>query len=389
MATNPSEQAALAPVGSRRREGRPIRILGLTEGNPDTTLSGVARFLFDALQPSCQIVNRLDYGVHGAARMVLAAATFRPSRAAWRGRYHTSRLAHDALTATLRRQLARPQVEFDVALQVHGWTEGQPRPYVLYVDQTRLMAERGYPRWLPLTPRERAEMLERERRMYAGAGHIFTMGTPAGRSVIDDYHVATDRVSVVGGGLMFDRLADVSSPHAGAREPVILFVGREFDRKGGDVLLDAFSAVRRALPAAMLHLVGVSGTLNAPGVVTHGKIASRERIAELYRRSRVFCMPSRYEPYGLAFIEAMAHGVPCVGTEVQSIPEILGGRGGLVVAPNDPASLATGLLALLTDDELARRLGSDGRTMVEQAFRWEHVAARMLPTLETIARVGR
>lgn len=121
-------------------------------------------------------------------------------------------------------------------------------------------------------------------------------------------------------------------------------------------------------------------------MVCHGKISNRARLSEIYRHTRVFCMPSRYEPYGFAFAEAMAHGVPCVGTTVQSIPEILGhGRAGLLVAPNDPEELASALLRLLREDALAHRIGDAGRKHVEQNLTWEHVAARAAPLLERAA----
>ena len=371
-------------------DGRPVRILGLTEGDPTTTLSGAARFLLDALAPYCEIVQRLEYGVSGAARIALAAATARPSRDAWRARFHTSRLAHEAMTGRLRRRMASVQADYDLALQVAGWTAGQPHPYALYLDQTRLMAERRYPQWLPLRARERAGVLERERAMFASAAHLFTMGAPGRQSLIEDYGIDGDRVTVVGGGLNYYSLPAMPALHAEARAPVVLFVGREFHRKGGDVLLEAFAAVRRAVPGAVLHLVGVSPRLSAPGVIAHGKIADRDRLSELYGLARAFCMPSRYEPYGLVFIEAMAHGVPCVGTGVQSIPEILGhGRGGLVVPAGDPGALSAALIELLTDDQLAGRLSRDGRQLVEEHLRWDHVARRMLPALEAIAAVKR
>jgi glycosyltransferase involved in cell wall biosynthesis len=102
----------------------------------------------------------------------------------------------------------------------------------------------------------------------------------------------------------------------------------------------------------------------------------------------MFCLPSLYEPYGLVLIEAMAHGVPCVGTAVQSIPEILGaGEAGSIVPPGDEGALAAALLELLIDDELAGRLGMAGRRAVEKGLTWDHVAARMLHVIDSLVRV--
>jgi len=324
-------------------------------------------------------VGRLDYSLSGPRRLAVAALTFRPSRASWRARFHTSRLSQRILSAVLGSRLEEVDENFDLALQVFGWVRGQPRPYALYVDQTRLMAERGWPDWMPFTRRERPTLLALERTMYEQAVHIFTMGKPARDSLVADYGVDSSRVTAVGGGLSFEHLP---RPRRLPPGPTILFVGRDFERKGGDILVRAFEGIRTQLPDASLHIVGASHRIRVDGVTNHGKVSSRERLSELYAAARVFCLPSRYEPYGLALIEAMAHGVPCVGSRVESIPEILDeGRAGMLVPRGDEEALAGGLLRLLTDDDLADSLGSAGRRRVEQGLTWDHVAGRIASVL--------
>jgi hypothetical protein len=228
-------------VADRDDQRTSPRIVGLVEGDPSTALSGVARFLFDALNRRFSVIRSVDYSAHGPLRMALAAATFRPSREAWRARFHTSRLSHRTLSWVLTRRLADLEEDFDLALQVHGWVRGQPHPYALFVDQTRLMAERGWPGWLPLTRRERTELLDLERAMYEDASHVFVMGTPAQRSLVTDYGQDLSRISVVGGGPGFEALP---APGELSADPTILFVGRDFERKGGDCLVRAFERVR-------------------------------------------------------------------------------------------------------------------------------------------------
>jgi alpha-maltose-1-phosphate synthase len=359
-----------------------MRIIGLVEGDPSTALSGVARFLFDALNRRFSVVRRVDYSAHGPLWMALAAATFRPSRGAWRARFHTSRLSHRTLSWVLARRLADLEEDFDLALQVHGWVQGQPHPYALFVDQTRLMAERGWPQWLPFTQRERTELLALERAMYEDAFHVFVMGKPAQHSLVADYGMDPMRISVVGGGPGFDALP---APRNLSADPTVMFVGRDFERKGGDCLLRAFERARRELPAATLHIVGPSDRFDQAGVISHGRISDRRQLSELYGAARVFCLPSRYEPYGLALIEAMAHRVPCIGTSIEAIPEILDrGRAGVLVPPDDPEPLAHALLRLLTDYELAQSVASAGRLRVEQELTWDHVAERMASVLSGV-----
>lgn len=346
----------------------------------------MARYLLGALDRRLTVVGIVDFAPRRVAKLALAGASFHPDRAAWRARFHTSSLAHTVLSRTLDRALRAQPLHYDIALQVHGWAAGQPRPYALYVDQTRLMAERGWPSWMPLRRSERSSVLRLERYMYGAAAHILVMGTPARHSLIADYGVDPSRITLAGGGLMFDVLPDVSPL---AVEPTITFVGRDFERKGGDCLLRAFALVRAELPDATLHVVGVRRRFEQPGVVSHRMIRTRDRMSELYRRTRVFCMPSRYEPYGFVFAEAMAHGVPCVGTTVQSIPEILDqGHAGLLVAPGDSRALADALLTLLGDHRLASELGAAGRARVEHCLTWDHVAARAAPALTAAAACG-
>jgi starch synthase len=362
-------------------EPPPLRILGLVEGDPDTALSGVARHLLEALDRRFDVVDRVDFGMHGAQRVAVATATFRPSRPNWTARFHTSRLSHRVLSRNMRRR-TQSATDFDLALQVHGWVSGQPRPYAIYVDQTRLMAERGWPDWMPFSPREREELLRLERSMYAEAAHLFVMGEPARDSLGADYGVEGSRVSVVGGGLPYD---DPPTPQQLTDEPSILFIGRDFERKGGRVLLEAFDLVQERVPGATLMIVGAARDFDPPGVTGYGKIRDRRQLANLYRRARAFCLPSLYEPYGLVLIEAMAHGIPCVGSAVQSIPEILDqGGAGLVVPPGDATELAEALISLLTDDELAGSLAANGPRWVAERLTWDHVAARVAAALQGV-----
>jgi glycosyltransferase involved in cell wall biosynthesis len=282
----------------------------------------------------------------------------------------------------MRKRTGRLSTDFDLALQVHGWVSGQPRPYAIYVDQTRLMAETGWPAWMPFSAGERNTLLNLERSMYAEAAHLFVMGEPARDSLGSDYGVEESRISVVGGGLPYD---DPPVPQPLRDEPSILFIGRYFERKGGRVLLEAFDLVRKRVPGATLSIVGAGRDFGVSGVTGYGKVADRQELGNLFRRARALCLPSLYEPYGLVLIEAMAHGIPCVGSAVQSIPEILDeGRAGLLVAPGDADELAEALIRLLTDDELAGSLAAIGPRRVAESLTWDHVAARIAPVLETL-----
>ena len=114
---------------------------------------------------------------------------------------------------------------------------------------------------------------------------------------------------------------------------VILFSGATGPQgRRADRVLSSAPSER---PDVRLQVVGTDeAPAGEPGVEVFGTIESRERLAELYARARVFCLPSRYDPYGLSISEAMAYGLPCVITRVGALDEVvLDGETGVVVPP--------------------------------------------------------
>src|SRR5207253_4242734 len=132
-----------------------------------------------------------------------------------------------------------------------------------------------------------------------------------------------------------------------------LFGGREFLREGGAELPAAFQKVRTAVKTAELTIVGTELDDPPPGVRCVGFLskndsAGLDRLLDEYERASIFVMPSLYEPFGIVFAEAMAHRLPCVGTNICAMPEIIAhGRTGFLVPPQDPIALASRLLQLL------------------------------------------
>jgi glycosyltransferase involved in cell wall biosynthesis len=106
-----------------------------------------------------------------------------------------------------------------------------------------------------------------------------------------------------------------------------------------------------------------------------GPVDEKDKPA-LYRGARAFLYPTRYEGFGLPALEALACGVPVVGSEASSVPEIVG-PAGMLVAPDDARSMAGALIAVVTDDELHRKLA---RAAAEQAarFSWGKCARETL-----------
>jgi D-inositol-3-phosphate glycosyltransferase len=104
-----------------------------------------------------------------------------------------------------------------------------------------------------------------------------------------------------------------------------------------------------------------------------------EELQALYARAAVVACPSRREGFGVACLEAMAHGRPVVATSVGGLRDlVVDGATGLVVPPRDPQALRAALDRLLGDRELRRRLGAEGRKRAQERFSWPAVTEATL-----------
>jgi glycosyltransferase involved in cell wall biosynthesis len=150
----------------------------------------------------------------------------------------------------------------------------------------------------------------------------------------------------------------------------VLYAGRLSPEKGIDELVAAAKGMRLVVAGDGPLRGRVPGAL---GFVPH------EELQRLYARAAVVVCPSRREGFGVACLEAMAHGRPVVATDVGGLRDlVIDGETGLVVPPRDPAALRRALERLLDDGELRRRLGAAGRRRAQERFSWPTVTAATL-----------
>jgi len=364
-------------AGAYTRRAATTRLIGTSRGDPLT------RYLFDALDRRYGMVERIDTELQPWQRYAVALATFHPSWLRWKERFWKSMLAFRMRSTNSRSKLACIEQPYDIVMQVHALFQTRGAPYVVYIDNTHYQSVQGWSPWNPFTTRDLERWYARERAIYQQALHLFTMSETVAETLVTFYGIPAERVSNVGGGANVDALPVLDEA---MREPVILFVGHDYRRKGGDLLVEAFRRVRERVPAARLQIVGNTEAPGEPGIEVLGRIDDRKRIAQLYAQASVFCLPSRFEPYGLVLTEAMAYGLPCVSTTVCGIPEIVvHGETGLLVPPDDSAALSTALLQLLEQPSYAAQLGAAGRQRVEQHLNWDRVVDRMSPILDRVA----
>lgn len=341
-----------------------------------------------------------DVDLRGISRLLAIAATWAPNRFRWWVRYHLLGFPFLLRSRKAARLIRAHRDRIDVILQVGATFEPRGRgtiPYAIYCDSNARLAERGsamgYSEVSALTAGERAGVVAREARVYRDAALIMTFSNRLRDSFVEDFHVPEGRVRTIAAGPNFPvDTVPPPSPEPRSGPPTVLFVGRRFHRKGGDLLLAAFRQVRSRIPGARLVVVGPPDlTIEEEGVTNLGFLSRDDpdqalRLRQAYSQAQVFCMPTRFEAFGLVYLEAMLFGLPCIGPDAWAVPEIvLHGETGLIVPPEDPDALARAIERILEDPELAARMGAAGRQRALAAFTWPMVVGRMVEGLRSIA----
>jgi hypothetical protein len=256
--------------------------------------------------------------------------------------------------------------------------------YVTYDDQTIIQAERAYPYpWITaLTPRERSWLIAGQRRVFQDAIGCCATTEWAAASIVADYGIPRERVRVVGIGGNRPALASVSTRDWS--RPCYLLVGRDWTRKNGARVLEAFATVKQRHPRAELHLVGGHPMVSQEGVVGHGRrdpanAEDMKVLSELYARATCFVLPSVHEPSALSYVEAMASGIGAIGTMSGGAKTLIGDAG-VLVEPQELHQLIAAMQRFAEADtacELGRRAA-----LRSELFSWKSTARRLIDTLE-------
>ena len=172
-------------------------------------------------------------------------------------------------------------------------------------------------------------------------------------------------------------------PPPGSARPQILFVGGDFERKGGDLLLQVYS--ERFAGQADLHLVTKEPpAVLPPGVRVYTDLGPNDpRLRALYAEADVFVLPTRADVSSWVALEAMATGRPVISTRMGGIPDIVRhGETGYLIAPGDENALAEALGVLLADPALRRKMGTAGRAVAEREFSAAVSVPRLLDAMK-------
>lgn len=236
------------------------------------------------------------------------------------------------------------------------------------------------------------------------------------RRLLEVFPEMSGKSHVVYNGANVERFLPSTPPPAGRQEcaPRLLFVGRISPEKGVHLLASALPLVAARFPDVSLHLVGGAGSLPADflvglsrdplvkklesfyggdyaaevkrrippelagRVVFHGNVAHSELGAH-YRDAALFVCPSLSDAFPLTVVEAMAAGLPVVGSTVGGIPEaVVDGVTGALVEPDNPEALAAGIIRLLEDAPARRRMAQAARERALTMFSWRAISGQLV-----------
>ena len=226
-------------------------------------------------------------------------------------------------------------------------------------------------------------------RAFGAARHLVTWSQWAKNSLVADYGVSAEKITVIPPGIdtarwQFDRSRSGDSPIN------LLFVGGDFARKGGDTLLKAFAALP---PAANVHLHIVTKTEGVgegmPRVSVYRNVApNSEPLLQLFSQADLFVFPTRGDCLPLAVMEALASGLPVVTTTVGALPEaVTHGETGWIVPPDDPAALAEALSSLSENPLLRAKLAGQARGVALERFNSGINYGRLIDTVRSVGMI--
>ena len=233
-----------------------------------------------------------------------------------------------------------------------------------------------------------------ERAALEFARRVIATSSSTKNRLITDYGVPAEHITVARPG------SDPVAPAVGSRDGVVrlLAVGSVVPGKGYDVLIAALTTLTD-LPW-QLKIAGDTGRDRATAAKIEDDIArfkltdriallgaiAPARLAELYRAADLFVLASRFESYGMADAEAVAYGLPTIGTTAGAIPETLPGESAILVKPDDAAALAHALRRLIADSNERQKISSAARVAAVHLPTWRDSAALFAGAIEAATK---
>lgn len=359
------------------KSNRPITVftLGNVRTNPETVLTLASE------EPDIRTTQRSQefYDACSSAFTVVSWAC---------GRFPGNNWSEEAVLAQGERsllfeQFAAQVTPFSCTLQMGGHpTMHHQKPYFIVVD------------FMPYLPEERIAQLDIESfpnlakdvldpfsYVYQEATGVICYTPLSRHAAIQDCKLNPQKVTVICSGVC----GHVDPDFEKRPEKLILWVGSNFQVKGGEETVAAFELLYHDDPSWRLVMVGTDYKSGHPGITTYPFLHGDDLkvLDDLYRRARVFILPSHKENLGLVYLEAMARKTPVITTTRGGIAEIIRRiEAGKVVRPYHPEEIVEAVRTICQSDVSYQKYADAAWRFSDQNTRWETAAARIQDAVE-------
>ncbi len=280
----------------------------------------------------------------------------------------------NSIKKLLTKRLSRENYLFTFQMQSIVDCSIPNTPHFVYTDHTHLanLTYRDY----NLKKLYRQEWIDLEKKIYQNASLVFVRSSNILDSLVEQYGIHSEKIKCVfsGSNVVVNEISTTDKDYSNQN---ILFVGLEWERKGGPELIEAFKIVLKKFPKATLTIVGANPQIQVPNTKIIGKVSPGSLI-NYYKEASIFCLPTRLEPFGIAFLEAMQARLPIIGTNIGAVPDFVEDSfNGLLVEPGDINGISNALIKLLEQPENCRIYGERSKEIADNKYNWQAVGKRI------------
>jgi len=257
------------------------------------------------------------------------------------------------------------------------------------------------------------ERIKKEFFVFQMCNHVIATTDPQNDLLVEKYDVLPRRITVIPPGMDENRFSPVRMEDKkqlqekyGFGSQDVLVVGRMAKNKGHDLLIKAMPTLLKLVPGARLmaaigsddskqdikgvnELKKLAKELKIEDKITWKPYIPDEELPDHYRAASIFSMSSRYEPFGMVAIEAMACGTPAVVSVHGGLKEIIDfGNQALYADPNRPEEYGAMLAMPMLYEDLALEISVEGARFARRMFGWTGIAKRMLSIFDSFINVN-
>ena len=323
-------------------------------------------------------------------RLWPALLTYHPDRETWyRRRWEVGLYSpsawkrHTRLNGRLLDRVMPPGAKIlQMAKEYYPHPRYREMEYYLFINyNARLSRDDGHTPWRPAA-RDEDRFIALQDDLFRHAAHVFTAGEFLRQNLINACGVEARCVTTVGNGVSPYYLAHMPEKIADTFAHRLIFVGWDFGLKGGRDVLDAMPAIRAKHPKIELLIVGPDEAQKAqqgalaeqPGV----RWVSGKVTLDHYRSADLFVLPSLRDSYGFVFLEAMSQGLPCIGADINGMPEMIEhGKTGYIVARQSPEAIAQAVDDYYSNTAHKSTMAAAAMQRIRDHFTWDVVMGKI------------